>query len=352
MPMKLLSIIIPSYNMERYLPKCLDSLITHDIELQQQLDVIVVNDGSKDRTSEIAHEYERRYPGVFTVVDKENGHYGSCINAGLDVARGKYIRTLDADDSYNNKELCEFLRYLSTVGDVDLIVTDFCNVNAEGIVTALNRFSFPACSELTLDDMAHADETCICHFSACYRTAILRNMGYRQIGGTPYTDMQWSLVPMTYVRKAKYLPICVYRYLVGRDGQTMQPTEVCAQIDKQANVALAVYKELLRRKAERTPESNFFWKRALVKSVLWISRIYAIGYDDIIPGSSGRDFDLTVKELLPETYAEVEDVVNGRYLKFHYVRAWRNDYDRRSFAFKAYRLYRRCRSILKRLSHH
>ena len=76
---KILTVIVPSYNMEAYLPKCLGSLIIDDKELLRKLEVIVVNDGSKDRTSEIAHKFETKYPGVFRVIDKKNGHYGSCI---------------------------------------------------------------------------------------------------------------------------------------------------------------------------------------------------------------------------------------------------------------------------------
>ena len=97
MQVKILSIIVPSYNMEAYLPKCLRGLVIDDKELLGKLDVIVVNDGSKDRTSEIAHSFETKYPGVFRVIDKTNGHYGSCINAALPVAEGEYVKILDAD---------------------------------------------------------------------------------------------------------------------------------------------------------------------------------------------------------------------------------------------------------------
>ena len=62
---KLLTIIVPSYNMEAYLPKCLGSLVINAKELLQKLDIIVVNDGSKDRPSEIAHEFEKNHPSVF-----------------------------------------------------------------------------------------------------------------------------------------------------------------------------------------------------------------------------------------------------------------------------------------------
>lgn len=86
---KTLSIIIPSYNMEAYLPQCLDSLLGPDVPVEL-LDIIVVNDGSRDRTSEIAHSYANRYPDSIRVIDKANGNYGSCINAALPTARGRW----------------------------------------------------------------------------------------------------------------------------------------------------------------------------------------------------------------------------------------------------------------------
>ena len=94
---KILSVIIPSYNMEDYLQKCLDSLILNDKKQMEMLDVLVINDGSTDATSSIAHRYQARYPGIFRVIDKGNGHYGSCVNRGLSEARGKYVKILDAE---------------------------------------------------------------------------------------------------------------------------------------------------------------------------------------------------------------------------------------------------------------
>ena len=88
---KILTIIIPTYNMEKYLRRCLDSLII-DEEGMKQLEVLVINDGSKDSSSQIAHEYQDKYPDTFRVIDKENGNYGSCINRGLKEATGKYVK--------------------------------------------------------------------------------------------------------------------------------------------------------------------------------------------------------------------------------------------------------------------
>ena len=85
--------------MESLLPRCLDSLIIN--KNLEKLEVWVVNDGSKDRSSVIGHQYEERYPGVINVIDKPNGNYGSCINAALPKCTGKYVKILDSDDSFD-----------------------------------------------------------------------------------------------------------------------------------------------------------------------------------------------------------------------------------------------------------
>ena len=128
---KILTIVIPTYNMEKYLDKCLTSLIVGDFELMRRLEVLVVIDGAKDRSSEIAHSYENKYPDTFRVIDKENGNYGSCINRGLKEATGKYIKVLDADDSYNSSAFQRYLNALKTL-DVDLVINNYTIVNECG----------------------------------------------------------------------------------------------------------------------------------------------------------------------------------------------------------------------------
>ena len=131
---KILTIVIPTYNMESYLRKCLDSLIIDDKDLFERLEVLVINDGSKDASSAIAHEYQDKYPHVIRVIDKENGHYGSCVNQGLKEASGVYFRILDADDWFDTETFTNFISLLLTL-DVDLVVTDFIFVNSLGKVT-------------------------------------------------------------------------------------------------------------------------------------------------------------------------------------------------------------------------
>ena len=116
--------------MEDYLRQCLDSLIIAD-DLMQQLEVLVINDGSKDQSSAIAHEYSRKHPSTIFVIDKENGNYGSCINRGLKEATGKFIKILDADDSFDSAALAEFINQLRDT-NADLVITNFSVVDSEG----------------------------------------------------------------------------------------------------------------------------------------------------------------------------------------------------------------------------
>ena len=118
---KVLSIIVPTYNMEACLEKNLKSLILEYGE--ERLEVIVVNDGSTDKSSEIAHTFQTEFPNVFKVIDKTNGNYGSCINAGLKSVCGKYVKIMDADDNYFTHNLKSFIDYLESQ-DADLVFND------------------------------------------------------------------------------------------------------------------------------------------------------------------------------------------------------------------------------------
>ena len=126
---KALTVIVPTYNMERYLGECLASMVTE--RSPELLEVVVVNDGSTDGSSAIAHRFAEQHPTLFKVIDKENGHYGSCINEALKYATGKYFRPLDADDWVNTDSLIKLLEKLSTC-TADLVITEICVYKKRG----------------------------------------------------------------------------------------------------------------------------------------------------------------------------------------------------------------------------
>lgn len=91
---KLISFAVPSYNSQAYLNKCIDSLLVGGDDVE----IIIVNDGSKDNTAAIADEYAAKYPDIVKAVHKPNGGHGSGVNAGLKIATGIYYKVVDSDD--------------------------------------------------------------------------------------------------------------------------------------------------------------------------------------------------------------------------------------------------------------
>jgi len=216
---KTLSLIIPTYNMERYLNKCLSSLIIEDEELLKQLEVLIINDGSTDYSYGIAHRYEQQRPDTFRVIDKENGNYGSCINRGLREAKGKYIKVLDADDWFDTAAFCEYLRMLETT-DVDAVINNFDRVREDGSVINTSIYEFPVNEVIPFSKMLKGANSILMH-AVAYKTENVRSIGYKQTEGISYTDQEWIFLPMTTVKTFVFFDRPLYKYLIGREGQTV-----------------------------------------------------------------------------------------------------------------------------------
>jgi len=216
---KLLSIIVPTYNMEKLLQKCLSSLIVSDQTLFSLLDILVINDGSKDKSSEIAHSFESKYSGVYRVVDKPNGNYGSCINVALPMTKGKYVKILDADDYFETTGFEEYLKKMVSI-DVDLVLNDKITVNQEYVKTSEQIIPIDSDVTLPFEEISKYWAAIDMHKMA-YRRELLLSMGYKQTEGISYSDAEWMIKPFANVRSAYSTGINVYCYLQGREGQTI-----------------------------------------------------------------------------------------------------------------------------------
>ena len=219
---KLLSIVIPVYKVEAYIRKCLDSCIVSDPSLMNLLEVIIVNDGTPDRSAEISREYVEKYPGIFRQIDKENGGHGSAWNVGLKEAAGRYLRFLDSDDWLTNLE--KFLNYLAGV-DADIVFTQhmrwysetgtrvlYVNPTAECILSKIHSGMW-GCSEF-----GYAN---INFWNVTYRTDILKPLLPLFAEGVMYDDYILTCAPLLFARTYASLDIVLYNYLIGRAGQSM-----------------------------------------------------------------------------------------------------------------------------------
>ena len=223
-PYKLLTLVIPTYNMEKYLTKCLESVTAPCIP--PTLEVIVVNDGSKDRSLDIMKAFQQKRPDIIRIIDKENGHYGSCINAGLQMAKGKYFRPLDADDWMDTEVLSKLLNVLKNC-DTDLFIT----LRTEYKIDKNNRHivtHFPFrnveynkiydISSFNISEHTYGDEFNM--HSMTYKTEILRQVNLRHIEGICYTDFQYCFLPIDHIKDFIIFDLYLYYYFIGREEQS------------------------------------------------------------------------------------------------------------------------------------
>ena len=313
---KLLTIIIPTYNMEKYLNQCLDSLLTE--KARDLLDILVVIDGSKDRSSEIAHGYADKYPETVRVIDKENGNYGSCINRGIIEGRGKYVKILDADDRYDITVLDDYLDALAKV-DVDLFLSDTLQVTEDGETVKEIRLPMPAGEILSFDDYSKVDELPM--HSIAYRLESVRKLGYRQTEGISYTDTEWAFFPMQAVKTCCYFPKPLYRYLIGRAGQTMAP-EVYKRGRSQE---LIITKRMVECWDVLPVEGRAYFDQYL------LHRLRRIYMQNMVRNEDGDnefliEMDKFIKDHSTRLYELLDECLYGRREKIPFIREWRKKY--------------------------
>ena len=213
--------------MEAYIGKCLDSLLIPEFDA---VEVLVVNDGSKDRSSEIAHSYADRYPGSIRVIDKPNGNYGSCINAALPLATGRYIKVLDADDTFDTAAFSSFVRLLPSISD-DAVITPNVTIDQSGNI--LGYFDFRNVDVIinhsyTLSNISENSTLAgqAQMHKLAYRCDIFSHFSYRQTEGISYTDTEWAIIPFSKCKTIRFVDLVLYRYLIGRLGQTMSAAQL------------------------------------------------------------------------------------------------------------------------------
>lgn len=231
-----LSIIIPVYNVEKYLPACLDSVIYPELE---GYEVIIVNDGSTDSSPAIAAAYTARNPALFRLITTENGGLGHARNTGLEAARGEYVQFLDSDDRLAENAVPEMLEALK--GGFDIGIFDFVAVGEDGRV--LSRI--PGCARQGSFDLASYPELLFAPPNAC--TKIWRR---ELFSGLRFPDRMWfedlCTTPKLYLRakKISFLPRPWYLYL-QRTGSITKSADPCRNLEmiEACRILLAYFKE-------------------------------------------------------------------------------------------------------------
>lgn len=339
MAVKALSIIVPACNMQDYLPQCVESLIGGSTDA---LEILIVNDGSADRTSEIAHGYAKRFPTLVRVIDKSNGHYGSAVNAGLAVASGCYVKVIDADDDVDQFAFRQLIDIASSQAEeaaaADLLVCDWAVVDSFGAEMRICRHPLiPANVALDADSLPDVAIRDLQIHALTYRLDVLKGISYRQTEGLPYTDVEWSLLPMRAVKTLMYVPDVVVRYRMGRQGQTMEP----ATYARDFPIVESILSKVVH--GYRDGEERRFFSQCLA---VQLGGVYYMHLADPFwtrhPAPNGDlcGFD----ELLakhPELYRRTGALPLSRKVGFRYISEWRRGRTDRTLKFFLWRMYAR-----------
>ncbi len=214
---KILTITVPSYNVERFLHETLDSFV--DERIMEELEVLVIDDGSKDGTARIGKEYEEKYPQTFRVISKENGGHGSTINRGIREAKGKYFKVVDGDDWVDTEGLVRLVGKLSKCQG-DYVITDYYEVNDITKERTEVRFSslVPE-KEMSFEEAAKKVQ--IPMHALVIRTEILKKHEIFLDEHCFYVDVEYVLYPVPYVETVCYYDIFVYMYRLAQAEQSV-----------------------------------------------------------------------------------------------------------------------------------
>jgi len=313
---KTLTLVIPTYNMERYLNQCLSSLIISPDQMSC-LEVLVINDGSKDNSLVIAKDYEVKYPDTFRVVDKENGNYGSCVNRGLKEASGKYIKILDADDSFNRDNLDQFIRYLGNI-DADMVISDIVRWNEDHEIQAVYHFNLP--TDKLFGFEAFYPKLELEMHAITYKVDLLRTMSYVQTEGISYTDTEWDVIPLPNVKSISYFPKVIYYYLVGREGQTINADVYIRNYDQLVGILknLLIY---LNAQTRCEAEKYIFNKLGAILGFLYRTiLLYNKVRDD---NTCLVDFDIFLKDNNKYLYDSLGDLTIHKAIPYRFIAIWR-----------------------------
>ena len=237
--MKYITFTIPCYNSEEYMRHCIDKLVA----VGDDIEVIIVNDGSKDSTGEIAAEYQKKYPTIVKAIQKENGGHGSGVMAGIHNASGLYFKVVDSDDWVETQDVLGMLdlikKNLSEKKQIDLYITNYVYEHAKDnsrFVMHYRKF-LPIDKEFAWSDMKRIKlETVFLMHSLMYRLDILKESKMELPSHTFYVDDAYAYIPLPYVKTSYYHDIDLYHYFIGREGQSINYDTMCDRYEQQIRV--------------------------------------------------------------------------------------------------------------------
>ncbi|UWP58769.1 glycosyltransferase family 2 protein [Ruminococcus gauvreauii] len=237
--MKLLTVTVPCYNSQEYMSTCIESLLKGGDEVE----IVIVDDGSTDDTPKIADEYARKYPSIIKVIHQENGGHGEAVNTGLANAGGLYFKVVDSDDWVSEsayKAILEILKKcLGGPETLDMLISNYVYEKVGARHKRVMRYpnALPQGRIFGWDEVKPLGKS---HYllmhSLIYRTELLRECGLKLPKHTFYVDNLVAFIPFPYVKHMYYADVNFYRYYIGRVDQSVNESVMIRRVDQQLMV--------------------------------------------------------------------------------------------------------------------
>lgn len=273
---KLVTICVPGYNVDRYLERCLRTLLDH--EYAANLEILVIDDGSKDHTADIARTFENHYPGIVKVIQKKNGGHGSTINRAIAEGCGKYFMVVDGDDWIDSDQFASLLSLIKENDiDVDIISSNYHEVNLESGVCSpwKQNGEIEYFKELSFDEI-DVDNVYFTLASSLFKLSLLHKLNKPLQEHTFYVDVEYILFPIPYVETVMFIDYYIYKYCRGNAEQSVHIPTMVNRYDHHERVLKRVLEH--ERTCEMTQSQNRYYI-SILKKLLYTHYSLCFVYD-------------------------------------------------------------------------
>lgn len=302
---KVLSFIIPSYNSEPYLDKCITSFLCP--EVLDKLDVIIVNDGSTDETVNIANKYCAMHPDSIRLISQENRGHGGALNTGCAAAVGKYLKVIDADDWVITENLPEFIARLEAC-DADAVLTPFHTVDmTTGAKEArtMPGWTAPVVQIAQIMENWHIFEDCCVFHGITYRTDFYHQKGNVLPEHVFYEDQEYNTIPFCSARKVAVFDLFIYQYMVGNAQQSVAFGTQAKRIGHVEAVIDSMMGYLNTDAAMTDQGRRYLQKKIASVCLIYLATACIYEPDKKKGRRAARDFVRKLQARMPEVYQRI-----------------------------------------------
>lgn len=337
---KILSISIASYNVENCLGKAVDSIV--NCRNLDKIEVLIINDGSKDSTAEVGREYEKRYPESVRLIDKKNGGHGSTINSGIDNASGKYYRSLDADDWVVTENLDRLVEKLQKT-DVDMVLCGYNECIGEKTILMDDFKDLKDDTVYKLSDIVRSIKW-MCYHSLVYKTEILKENKIIIDENCFYVDNEYAIYPLPFIKNVLYFSDPIYCYRIGVEEQSISATSRMKHIKDSETVSFHVLESVTRQtdRLEKNLLNYLYWNTSRICGWHFCSLLYFAPNDD--KRREIKSFEERISSINKKIYEGMlsyfKETKSPYYLPMKILRIT---------GYKLYNMYGRVRHFVKRV---